>query len=81
MYEHDRSSSKGIMTVHRNASFVFKHVETDSDLGTLATRGYDEYPRSLPKGSTAYIAVDSLLIAGMRLLALSLCLLVPYASG
>jgi CRISPR-associated protein Csd2 len=30
MYEHDRSSSKGLMTVQRPL-FVFKHVGTDSD--------------------------------------------------
>lgn len=30
MYEHDRSASKGVMTVHR-PTFVFKHVGTDSD--------------------------------------------------
>lgn len=30
MYEHDRSASKGIMTVRK--LFVFKHVGTDSDL-------------------------------------------------
>ena len=29
MYEHDRSASKGIMTVHR--IYLFKHVGTDSD--------------------------------------------------
>lgn len=29
MYEHDRSSSKGIMTVHPEHTFVFKHVGTD----------------------------------------------------
>jgi CRISPR-associated protein Csd2 len=31
MYEHDRSSSKGVMTVHPEHTFVFKHVGTDSD--------------------------------------------------
>lgn len=31
MYEHDRSASKGIMTVHPQYSFVFKHVGNDSD--------------------------------------------------
>ena len=31
MYEHDRSASKGLMTVHRPL-FVFKHVGTDTDL-------------------------------------------------
>lgn len=31
MYEHDRSSSKGLMTVHPEYTFVFKHVGTDSD--------------------------------------------------
>lgn len=31
MYEHDRSASKGIMTVHPEAAFVFQHVGTDSD--------------------------------------------------
>jgi CRISPR-associated protein Csd2 len=30
MYEHDRSASKGIMTVHR-PGFLFRHVGTDSD--------------------------------------------------
>ncbi|MFW5818197.1 MAG: type I CRISPR-associated protein Cas7, partial [Planctomycetota bacterium] len=30
MYEHDRSSSKGVMTV-RTPIFVFKHVGTDGD--------------------------------------------------
>lgn len=32
MYEHDRSSSKGLMTVHAEHTFVFKHVGTDSDI-------------------------------------------------
>ena len=32
MYEHDRSSSKGVMTVHRPL-FVFQHEGTDSDPG------------------------------------------------
>jgi CRISPR-associated protein Csd2 len=31
MYEHDRSSSKGVMTVHPEHAFVFKHVGTDKD--------------------------------------------------
>ncbi len=31
MYEHDRSSSKGLMTVHPEYSFVFKHVGTDTN--------------------------------------------------
>jgi len=31
MYEHDRSSSKGLMTVHPEYSFVFKHVGTDGN--------------------------------------------------
>ena len=31
MYEHDRSSSKGVMTVHPQYAFAFKHVGTDSD--------------------------------------------------
>jgi CRISPR-associated protein Csd2 len=31
MYEHDRSSSKGVMTVHPSSAFAFKHVGTDSD--------------------------------------------------
>ena len=31
MYEHDRSASKGVMTVHPDHAFVFKHVGTDSD--------------------------------------------------
>jgi CRISPR-associated protein Csd2 len=31
MYEHDRSASKGIMTVHPDHSFVFKHVGNDTD--------------------------------------------------
>ena len=31
MYEHDRTSSKGVMTVHPEYAFVFKHVGTDSD--------------------------------------------------
>jgi CRISPR-associated protein Csd2 len=31
MYEHDRSASKGVMTVHRPL-YVFKHEGTDSDL-------------------------------------------------
>lgn len=31
MFEHDRSSSKGLMTVHAQHSFLFKHVGTDSD--------------------------------------------------
>jgi len=32
MYEHDRSSSKGIMTVHPGCAFCFRHVGTDTDL-------------------------------------------------
>jgi CRISPR-associated protein Csd2 len=32
MYEHDRSASKGIMTVHPDHSFVFKHVGNDTNL-------------------------------------------------
>ncbi|MBV8847184.1 MAG: type I-C CRISPR-associated protein Cas7/Csd2 [Bryobacterales bacterium] len=30
MYEHDRSSSKGLMTVHPEFAFCFKHVGTDN---------------------------------------------------
>ena len=32
MYEHDRSSSKGVMTVYPSSAFVFKHVGTDTNL-------------------------------------------------
>jgi CRISPR-associated protein Csd2 len=32
MYEHDRSSSKGIMTVHPGYAFCFRHVGTDTDV-------------------------------------------------
>lgn len=32
MYEHDRTASKGLMTVHPECAFVFKHVGTDSNL-------------------------------------------------
>lgn len=35
MYEHDRSSSKGVMSVHRPL-FVFKHVGTDPDAAQRA---------------------------------------------
>ncbi len=31
MFEQDRSSSKGVMTVHPELAFVFKHVGTDTD--------------------------------------------------
>ena len=31
MFEHDRSASKGLMTVHPEYAFAFKHVGTDSD--------------------------------------------------
>jgi len=31
MYEHDRSSSKGVMTVHPEYALVFKHAGTDSN--------------------------------------------------
>jgi CRISPR-associated protein Csd2 len=31
LYEHDRSSSKGLMTVHAEHTFIFKHVGTDTD--------------------------------------------------
>jgi len=31
MYEHDRTASKGLMTVHPQYAFVFQHVGTDSD--------------------------------------------------
>jgi len=31
MYEHDRSSSKGIMTVHPDYAFCFRHAGTDTD--------------------------------------------------
>lgn len=33
MYEHDRSSSKGLMTVHGEHAYCFKHVGTDGDAG------------------------------------------------
>jgi len=29
MYEHDRSASKGLMTVHPEHAYVFRHVGTD----------------------------------------------------
>jgi CRISPR-associated protein Csd2 len=32
MYEHDRSASKGIMTVHPEYAFCFRHAGTDTDL-------------------------------------------------
>jgi CRISPR-associated protein Csd2 len=32
MYEHDRSASKGIMTVHPEYAFCFRHSGTDTDL-------------------------------------------------
>jgi CRISPR-associated protein Csd2 len=32
MYEHDRSSSKGIMTVHPEYAFCFRHAGTDTNL-------------------------------------------------
>jgi CRISPR-associated protein Csd2 len=32
MYEHDRSASKGLMTVHPEYAFCFRHVGTDTDL-------------------------------------------------
>ncbi len=32
MYEHDRSSSKGLMTVHPEYAFVFQHTGNDTDL-------------------------------------------------
>ena len=32
MYEHDRSSSKGIMTVHPEYAFCFRHIGKDTDL-------------------------------------------------
>ena len=32
MYEHDRTASKGLMTVQPEYAFVFKHVGTDTDL-------------------------------------------------
>jgi len=31
MYEHDRSASKGLMTVYPDCAFAFKHVGTDTD--------------------------------------------------
>jgi CRISPR-associated protein Csd2 len=31
MFEHDRSNSKGVMTVHPEYTFVFKHVGTDTN--------------------------------------------------
>jgi CRISPR-associated protein Csd2 len=31
MYEHDRSASKGLMTVHPEHAYVFRHVGTDPD--------------------------------------------------
>lgn len=31
MFEHDRSSSKGVMTVHPEAALLFRHVGTDSN--------------------------------------------------
>jgi CRISPR-associated protein Csd2 len=36
MYEHDRSSSKGLMTVHPEYTFVFKHVGTDTNVDQRA---------------------------------------------
>lgn len=32
MFEHDRSASKGLMTVHPDWAFAFRHVGTDSNL-------------------------------------------------
>jgi CRISPR-associated protein Csd2 len=32
MYEHDRSASKGVMTVHPDYAFAFRHVGTDTNL-------------------------------------------------
>lgn len=32
MFEHDRSASKGIMTVHPDYAFAFRHVGTDTNL-------------------------------------------------
>jgi CRISPR-associated protein Csd2 len=32
MFEHDRSASKGLMTVHPEYAFAFRHVGTDSNL-------------------------------------------------
>jgi CRISPR-associated protein Csd2 len=32
MFEHDRSASKGVMTVHPDCAFAFRHVGTDSNL-------------------------------------------------
>jgi CRISPR-associated protein Csd2 len=32
MYEHDRSASKGLMTVHPEYAFCFRHAGTDTDL-------------------------------------------------
>jgi CRISPR-associated protein Csd2 len=32
MFEHDRSASKGLMTVHPDYAFAFRHVGTDSNL-------------------------------------------------
>jgi CRISPR-associated protein Csd2 len=32
MYEHDRSASKGVMTVHPEYAFAFRHVGTDTNL-------------------------------------------------
>ena len=32
MFEHDRSASKGVMTVHPDWAFAFRHVGTDSNL-------------------------------------------------
>ena len=31
MFEHDRSSSKGLMTVHPEHAYIFRHVGTDSN--------------------------------------------------
>lgn len=31
MFEHDRSSSKGLMTVHADHAYLFRHVGTDTD--------------------------------------------------
>ncbi len=38
MYEHDRSASKGVMTV-RAPLYVFKHVGTDTDAEQRKTQG------------------------------------------
>ena len=58
MYEHDRSASKGLMTVHPEYAFCFRHVGTDTDL--------EQRKREAKLGCAAAHRLFSLVTDGIR---------------